>query len=192
MNIFNAENRNFRINVVGFSIVGISYYLFSLLQNPDHLKANPLYTHGAYGIIISVIGSSITYYLFRYGRIPIIRIVILSAFLFGIWVVGVMYIGTSLKGSDNYLASVSWVGLLTIMYFMFVGCINGLLGFWITLFNIYVAIHAIFIGESSDPLVWFSIMNFAGIDNTLFVWFVVVLSALLGISEKGYEFITNQ
>ncbi len=190
--MFNAENRNYRINVVGFSVVGLLYYLYSFFQDPSTLKANPLYTEGAYGLIISIVGASFSYYYFRYGKIPIIKILILSVILFVVWIGGVMYIGSNLTGNENVSASVAWIGILTIMYFMFIGAINGLLGFWISLFNIVVLGQTLFSGESSEPFMWVNVLGLAGIDDPVFLWGVVLISGLLGVSDKGYEFFINQ
>lgn len=190
--MFNTENRRFRINVVGFSVVGFLYYLYSFFQDTTTLKANPLYTEGTDGIFISVAGASFAYYYFRYGRFPIIRIAILSTALFFFWVGGVMYIGSSLTGTENFIASIAWTGLLTIMYFMFIGAINGLLGFWISLFNIFVIGQALLSGNVTDPLVWTNILGVMGIDDPVFLWSTVLISSLLGFSDKGYDIFLNQ
>lgn len=190
--MFNVENRNFRINVVVFSMVGFFFYIYSFHMDSTILKANPIYSEGASGIPISIVGASITYYYFRYMRFPFIRIMALSVLIFTVWIGGVMYIGSNLEGSKNATASFAWIGVLTIMYFMFIGGINGLLGVWISLFNILVISHTIFSGGSLDPIVWTSILGLIGIDNPVFLWSVVLISCLLGVSDKGYDFFINQ
>jgi hypothetical protein len=190
--MFSTKNRNFKINVIGFSLMGVLYYLYSFIQDPSTLKANPLYVEGAYGIPISVIGASITYYYFRYSEFPLFRIGILAFALFIIWIAGVMYIGSNLKGSENITAAVAWIGLLTIMYFMFIGAINGLFGFWISLFNLFVLVNALVIGNSTDPIAWVNVLGLVGIENPILQWGIIFISAILGISDKGYEFLLNQ
>ena len=190
--MLSTENRGFRINVIGFSIVGITYYFYSFFQDPNTIKANPLYTEGAYGLIISVAGASFTYYYFRYKQLPIIRIPILSIGLFVIWIAGVMYIGSNLTGNKNLYASVAWIGILTIMYFMFLGAINGLLGFWISLFNIFVIGQALLSDGYTDPIIWTNVLGLARIEDPVIQWSVVLISGILGISDKGYEFFIHQ
>jgi len=192
MGIFNVENRNFRINVVAFNVIGTLYYIYSYLQDPFSIRANPLYAEGAYGIPISIVGASFTYYYFRYGVFAFYRIIIVSFVLFFLWFAAGSYIALNLSGNDNVMASVAWIGLLTIMYFMFIGAVNGLFGYWISLFNLLVLALALFDGKSSDPMGWVSVLDFAGIDNPIFQWGIVIISAFLGISDKGYDFFVNQ
>jgi len=189
--MFNTEIRNFRINVLGFSMVGFLFYLYSFFQDPSTIKANPLYSGGANGLYISIVGASITYFYFRHSLLPIYRIIFLSITLLIIWVAGVMYIGSNLTGDENLYATVAWVGLPTIMFFMFLGAVNGIFGIWIALFNFFILGNALMHGQGTEPLMWTSILPLAGIDNLIFQWAVVLISAILGVSDKGYSYFVS-
>jgi len=161
-----------------------------MLAFDEPLQFNPLYIEGANGIPISIIGGVFSYYYFRYMKFPFLRIAITSSIFFMFWIAGVIYIGTNIHGFNNAVSSIIWTGILTVMYFMFIGAINGIFGYWISLINIYIAVHSILITHNTTPLVWVNVLGLIGIDNLYFQWFVVIVSSILGISEKGVEWIT--
>ena len=183
--------RRFRINVIGFTVIGVLFYVFSYWQDPNTIHANPLYSHGPHGLFISIIGGAIAAVLFRYGEFRLYRVIGLSMLLFAAWITGVMVIGSNLTGVSNKLASVIWIGTTVVMFFMVLGMINGFLGFWISLFNLVVIGLHLAGGGTTEPLVWASVLGLAGITHPFLLWGIVVVSAVLGVSDKGFDFFVN-
>ena len=191
--MFIKENRTFKLNVISFSIVGFLYYVYysyKMIVYGESLKMNPLYIEGASGIPVSIIGGVTAYYYFKHMSLPLLRIAVNSSLIFIIWIAGVIYIGTNMHGQSNEIFSILWTGVLTVLYFMTLGAINGFVGYWICIINIYIAVHSLFISHDITPIIWVNVLGIVGIDNIYFQWFVVFVSTTLGISEGGVQWIT--
>ncbi len=187
----NTNHRHFQINVLVFAVIGLAFYALTTLQNPTVIRANPLYSYGAQGLYISVIGFSFTYYYFRFSQIRVLRSILLAVGLYVLWFACVIYIGSFLKGHSNVVAAVVLTGVVTFMFFAFLGAINGIFGFWIALANLVILGLAVTSGQLTGPLMWASLLTLVGIDKPVFQWFVVVVSVILGLSDKGYSFFVD-
>lgn len=188
---FGTERLNFKINVIAFSVVGTVYYFYRYLLNPSILDTNLLYVLGPWGLCLAVFGGSLSYYYYRYGVVAFYRIVGLTIGSFFAWLIGLVVISKYSAAYDTQLLAVVWIGVLTVMYFMLIGAIQGWFGYWICVFNLLVLLEAVLIGESINPLVWVNILGVIGIENQYFQWFIVLLSSLLSVSDKGFEFIQD-
>lgn len=181
-------NKAFRINVIVFSSIGMILYLLNILTTIKGININPLYREGAYGIPVSIVGGTITYFYYKHMQVPIYKTLLFSAILFVLWIIGVMYIGSTMTGIENRFTSYVWIGILTLMYFMMLGGINGYFGWYISLFNVGIIINALFQPGIPEPIVWLSILGLIGIENIYVQWAIVIVSALLGLSKQGIDF----
>ncbi len=177
-------------NIVTFTVVGLAFYVwtvFHFVQGESNLAYNPLYYYGGYGVMVSPVLGAFAYCYYRYQRILIVRTLIYSVIIFFVWYVGVFIIGGNLSQESANIAILAWVGLLTIMFFMGIGAINALFGYWIAVFNIFIAVYSFYFMDEANPAIWVSIMSVINIHNSAALWAVVVISSLIAISEKGIE-----
>jgi hypothetical protein len=84
-----------------------------------------------------------------------------------------------------------FIGFLTFLYYAFLGALNSVFGYYITLFNLFVIANAILNHEAVSPIVWTNILGVIGTNDPTMQWIVVAVSTILGISDKGYDFFVN-
>ncbi len=182
--------RHIRHNIITFTIVGLVFYIWAIIHfigGKSDLNYNPLYYYGAFGLIVSPILGAFSYFYYRYQKILILRTLIYSAIVFFIWYFGVFIIGGNLFQESANIAIFAWIGLLSVMFFMGIGAINALLGYWIAIFNIAITVYTLYFTHEISPAIWVSIMSIMNIHNPYAQWAVVAISSLMAISEKGME-----
>jgi hypothetical protein len=181
-----------KTNIVIFSIVGVLYFFYSFVADPATIEANPLYFLGADGIAISLIGGAVAYYAYFHDRFPVLNIFLLSFALFIVWLVGVMYVGSNLEGASNLMGALALIGFLTFLYYAFLGALNGIFGRYITVFNLIIIAHAIFVShEAVSPVAWTNLLSIIGTHDPMMQWGIVAISTVLGISNEGYDFFVD-
>ena len=57
------------------------------------------------------------------------------------------------------------VGALTALWFLMLGTLNGVFGYWISLFNLLNIALLLFAGGDVEWLVWTGLMGLVGIDD---------------------------
>ncbi len=182
--------RHIKHNIITFTVVGLAFYVwtvFHFVQGESNLAYNPLYYYGGYGVMVSPVLGAFAYFYYRYQRILIVRTLIYSVIIFFVWYIGVFIIGGNLSQESANIAILAWVGLLTVMFFMGIGAINALLGYWVAVFNIGITVYTLYFTHEISPAIWVSIMSVMNIHNPYAQWTVVVISSLMAISEKGIE-----
>ncbi len=146
--------RHIRHNIITFTIVGLAFYIWTVIhfvKGESNLTYNPLYYYSAIGMVISPVLGAFAYCYYRHQRILIVRTLIYSVIIFFVWYFGVFVIGGNFSQESANIAILAWVGLLTIMFFMGIGAINALLGYWIAAFNIGITVYTLYFSIIHTP-----------------------------------------
>ena len=182
-----------RINAVCFAIAGVVLYLMNHLLNDNHLES-PLGYEGIDGIYVAIGGGVAGYYFCRYRFLPPLRIAFMSVAVFFAWFFGFFVLTNLVWNLDGPLDAghvlLLWISTLTALWFLMLGTLNGVFGYWISLFNIINAALLLLAGGDVDLLVWASLLGIVGIDNVWLQWATVALSTVLGFYEQGVRIVT--
>lgn len=179
----------FIINVFGFGLTGLVYFIiyFTNITSVNETIYHPLLSGWA-GIWISIFGSLSVFYYLKYGTLYIARLVIYSIVLSLIYFFAFFFIGNFFTPLVQGYLSTIWIGILFVLYFVFLGGVNGYFGMYIAATNIIITVLSLQNGFSNiNPAIWVDVLNLAGIDNAYLQWGIVFISGILGLTDKGLE-----
>lgn len=185
----NKRNKQaLKINVIVFAIIGMVYYIFFLMNKLEESLFHPL-SYGWIGIWISIVGGLSILEYYKYGILSLYKNAFYSLVYSIIYFFGFFIIPSIFEPSISEQIITVWLGLLLVSYFITFGAINWYFGFYIALFNIIIMLLTITgnIGDEVNPIVWVNILSLAGITNIYVQWAIVILSAILGLLEKGFD-----
>lgn len=187
--LIDRKKRSFIINVVGFGLTGLVYFLifFTNLIHTNQGIFHPL-LNGWFGIWVSIFGTLCVIEYLKNDTISIVKLSLVSIALSLVYFFGFFIIGNFVEITiQSYLEKI-WIGALFVAYFIFLGGLNGYFGVYIALFNIGIALLSILTeGNTSSPTLWVDVLSLAGVSNPYVQWGIVFLSGLLGLSDKGLE-----
>jgi hypothetical protein len=181
LNFLNTENRQFRINICGFLVIGILLLLIRMFTGEKSPMNAALEVGGSYALL-SVYGALAAYYSFKYGKLPLVKIVVLGSIASYFFLLA---LGATMGGTENSTQSEKlWHMMLYFFLFASLGMLNAYLGIYVAIFNILIFVLALSEGSFTDPFVWVNILALLSIENPIFQWLVVLASALLGATNS--------
>lgn len=184
----NRKRFAYNINVITFALTGAAFYLYKCLTSLGIPSVNPITSLGVQGVYIAIFGGSVSYCFFKYGEMRFYRALGLSFLIFVVWFFSLFFIGGQLEGADRNIFALGWIGAITVLYFMLIGSINAWFGRWIAFINLIILSEALVGGGSSGPIFWVSVLGAVGVEHPIAQWLIVLMSALLGFSDKGFNF----
>lgn len=181
------NEKSLTINIVIFGIIGIVYYFMFVMDKLNESLFHPL-AYGWFGIWFSIVGGLSILEFYKYRRVSLYNNAIYSIGYSILYFLGFFFIPTIVDADIVGDVHTIWLGILLVSYFITFGALNWYFGFYIALFNIIVAIITLTggTGENISPIVWVDLFSLSGITNVYVQWGIVVLSAILGLLEKGF------
>jgi len=181
--ILNTQNRHFRVNVIGFLIVGFLLLVSFTLTSNHGVLFITLEVGGVVALLFSTYGAIVCYYGFFYNYLALIRAFIYGSLLFFVlFIIGIANVGIHYPLIGEILSC-----FLFLMYFATLGTINAFFGKYISLFSVVVFLIALYKGEFNEPFIWVNILDLMEIKNPAIQWFIIIVSALLGAKETIKE-----